>query len=80
LDEIYPSDQILVHFDPGTSYEAGSFMLPNIRFGAAADYELSPNIVVTVSPLSLSFSPKADGMYGSSLREINFVIGIGYHQ
>ena len=62
------------------SYEAGSFMLPNIRFGAAADYALTPNIVVAVSPLSLSFSPKADGMYGSSLREISFVIGIGYHQ
>ncbi|HWO25545.1 MAG TPA: hypothetical protein VNO30_42690 [Kofleriaceae bacterium] len=63
-----------------TDYEAGSFLLPSLRFGVAVDYELAPNIAVTVSPLSLSFSPGADGMYGGSLREIDAVIGIGYRQ
>lgn len=63
-----------------TSREAGSFTLPSIRLGVAADYELAPNIAATVSPLSLAFSPGADGMYASSLREIDIVVGIGYRQ
>jgi hypothetical protein len=62
------------------NHEAGSFTLPSIRFGVAADYELAPNIAATVSPLSLAFSPGADGMYASSLREIDIIVGIGYRQ
>jgi len=63
-----------------TNHEADSFMLPSIRLGVAADYELAPNLAATVSPLSLAFSPGADRMYASSLREIDIVIGIGYRQ
>lgn len=62
------------------NHEAGSFTLPSIRLGVAAEYELAPNIAATLSPLSLAFSPGADGMYANSLREIDIVVGIGYRQ
>lgn len=63
-----------------TSHRAGSFTLPSIGIGVAVDYELAPNIAPTVSPLSLAFSPGAEGMYANSLREIDVVVGIGYRQ
>jgi hypothetical protein len=63
-----------------TNHEADSFMLPSIRLGVAADYELAPNLAATISPLSLAFSPGGDRMYASSLREIDVVVGIGYRQ
>lgn len=63
-----------------SDHAARSFTLPSIGFGVAADYELAPNIAATVSPLNLAFSPGADGMGASSLREIDVVIGIGYRQ
>lgn len=62
------------------NYQPGSFTLPSIGVGVAADYELAPNLVATVSPLSLAFSPGTDSMYASSLREIDVVVGIGYRQ
>jgi hypothetical protein len=62
------------------NHEAGSFILPSIRIGVAVEYELAPNIAATASPLSLAFSPGSDGMYPSSLREIDVVVGIGYRQ
>lgn len=63
-----------------TGHKAGSFMLPSIGLGVAVDYEFVPSFVATVSPLNIAFSPGVDGMYASSLREIDVVIGIGYRQ
>lgn len=61
-------------------HQAGSFMLSSVALGVAADYEITPNIVATVSPLNLAVSPGTDGMYAGSLREIDMVVGIGYRQ
>ena len=55
-----------------------TFTLPSVAVGVALDYELAGGITATLSPLSVAFSKGADGMYASSLREIDFVVGLGY--
>jgi hypothetical protein len=57
---------------------AGSFMLPSVAFGVALDYAVARRFTATVSPLSLALSRGGDGMYASSLRELDVVVGIGY--
>jgi tetratricopeptide (TPR) repeat protein len=39
-------------------HQAGSFMLSSVAVGVAADYEITPNIVATVSPLNLGAGSK----------------------
>jgi hypothetical protein len=63
-----------------TDSQARSFTMPNVSIGIAADYAIATNLVATVSPLNLGFSRGADGMYASSLREIDIIVGIGYLQ
>jgi len=57
---------------------AKTFTLPSVALGVALDYELAGGITATLSPLSVAFSKGADGMYASSLREIDIVLGLGY--
>jgi hypothetical protein len=57
---------------------AKTFTLPSVALGVALDYELARGITATLSPLSVSLSRGADGMYASSLREVDFVVGLGY--
>jgi len=57
---------------------AGTFTLPSVALGVALDYEVARGITATVSPLSVALSKGADGMYASSLREVDFVVGLGY--
>jgi hypothetical protein len=59
---------------------ARSFTMPNVAIGVAADYALATNLSATVSPLNLTFSRGVDGMYASSMREIDIIVGIGYRQ
>ena len=63
-----------------TDSRARSFTMPNVAIGIAADYALAPNLAATLSPFNLTFSRGADGMYASSLREIDIIVGIGYRQ
>jgi hypothetical protein len=59
---------------------AATFTLPSVAVGIAADFSLATNLTATLSPFNLTFSRGADGMYASSLREIDIVVGIGYRQ
>lgn len=63
-----------------TDRSARSFTLLNVRAGVAADYDITPNIVVTLQPFAFGYSPGADGMYASSLHEIDVLIGLGYRK
>lgn len=63
-----------------TDRTAGSFTLLNVRVGVAADYAITQNIVATLQPFALAYSPGADGMYADSLREIDVLLGVGYRQ
>ena len=56
----------------------GSFTLPSVALGVGLDYAVARRFSATLSPLSLAFSRGADGMYASSLRELDFVVGLGY--
>lgn len=57
---------------------AKTFTLPSVALGLALDYEITGGVTATLSPLSVAFSKGADGMYASSLREIDIIVGLGY--
>jgi hypothetical protein len=52
--------------------------MPSVALGIALDYEIAGGVTATLSPLSVALSKGADGMYASSLREVDFVVGLGY--
>ncbi len=69
----------LVEGNPFTDdRSAGSFTMPSFRFGVAADYALTPNVVATLSPFGLAFSPAPEEAFMSSLVEIDILVGVGY--
>jgi hypothetical protein len=57
---------------------AGSFTLPHFRLGLAADYEITPNVIATVAPISVGFAPGSSDMYASSLLDLQFAVAVGY--
>lgn len=63
-----------------TDRSAKSFTLPNVRFGVAADYLVTPNLVATIAPFAIGYSPGNSSLYDGSLREIDVLVGIGYRQ
>ncbi|MBV8757795.1 MAG: tetratricopeptide repeat protein [Deltaproteobacteria bacterium] len=63
-----------------TDRSAKSFTLPNVRVGVAADYLITKNIVATVAPFTIGYSPGNSSLYGGSLLEIDVLVGIGYRQ
>jgi hypothetical protein len=61
-----------------TDRTAQSFTMLNVRFGVAADYAITPNVIATLSPFNFGYSPGADGMFAESISEIDILLGIGY--
>ncbi|HEY5920678.1 MAG TPA: tetratricopeptide repeat protein [Kofleriaceae bacterium] len=59
---------------------AGWFVMPSARVSVAAEYELTPQLFATVSPLGLAYSVGADGMLADSLRELDLSIGVAYRR
>jgi hypothetical protein len=57
---------------------AKSFTLPSLAVAVALDYAIARGFTATLSPLGLALSRGADGMYASSLRELDVVVGIGF--
>lgn len=57
---------------------ANSFTLPSLAVAVALDYAIARGFTATLSPLGLALSRGASGMYASSLREIDVVVGIGF--
>jgi hypothetical protein len=59
--------------------QAQSFTRPNFHFGVSADYAVTPNVVAYISPFGIGFSSGSADMYGG-IREIDFLLGVGYQQ
>lgn len=57
---------------------AKSFTLPSLAAAVALDYAIARGVTATLSPLGVALSRGASGMYASSLREIDVVVGIGF--
>jgi hypothetical protein len=59
---------------------SGSLGMFALRVAASADYALTPNIVATVTPLSVSYSPAKEGLREdvSSILRLEFMLGVGY--
>jgi hypothetical protein len=55
-----------------------SFTLLSVRAGVAADYEITKNVVATVQPFAIAFSPGGDGI--DSLRAIEILLGVGFRK
>lgn len=64
-------------FTVGGQPTTGTLGLFNVRFAVAAEYSITPNIAATVTPFSVSLSPKKDGME-SGVTAIDFLVGVGY--
>jgi hypothetical protein len=56
----------------------GAFAMPSVRVGVAAEYAVTPNLVATVAPLGVGFSPAPDQLVISSLVQIEVLVGLGY--
>jgi hypothetical protein len=51
-----------------------------VRVGVAADYMVTPNVLITVAPVAFTYSPAKDGLRSdiSSLSRFDFMAGVGY--
>ena len=58
----------------------GALSMFHLRAAASADYAFTPNIVGTLTPIAVSYSPPKTGLDPSikSLTSIDFMLGIGY--
>jgi len=64
-------------FTEGGRPTDGTLAMFNFRFAIAAEYAITPNIAASVTPFSVSLSPKKDGMQ-SGVTSIDFLVGVGY--
>ncbi len=72
--------------DPGNPFTqmgagtTGSLAMFAVRAGVSADYAVSPNVVVTVTPIAFTYSPAKSGLRDDikSLTRFDFMLGLGY--
>ena len=59
---------------------SGTLAMFAVRAAASADYQVTPNIVATVTPLAVSYSPALSGLRSdiTSITSLEFLIGVGY--
>jgi hypothetical protein len=59
---------------------SGTLAMFAVRAAVSADYELTPNIVATVTPFGFTYSPAKSGLREDikSITSIDFLIGVGY--
>ena len=57
---------------------AGAFTMPSLRVGVAAEYAVTPNLVATVAPIGVGFSPASDRLAFRSLTQLDVLVGLGY--
>jgi tetratricopeptide (TPR) repeat protein len=71
----------LTHGNPftvGGRATSGALGMLNVRFGIAAEYAFTPNVVATLTPFSYSYSPANEGLAMDSVSHIDFLVGLGY--
>ncbi len=61
---------------------SGALSTFHARVAASADYAVTPNLVITVTPLAFAYSPAPSGFDESisSLTTLSFMAGVGYRQ
>ena len=58
--------------------KAGAFTMLSFRVGVAAEYAITPNLVATIAPFSLGFTPAPDALVIKSLTQFDVLLGVGY--
>ena len=58
----------------------GALGMLAVRVGVAADYMVTPNVLITVAPIAFTYSPAKDGLRSDikSLTRLDFMLGVGY--
>jgi hypothetical protein len=69
-------------FTAGGAPATGPLAMFFTRLAASADYAVTRDVVVTATPLALSYSPAPAGFMSSisSLTAVSFLIGVGYRR
>jgi hypothetical protein len=58
----------------------GALGMLAVRVGVAADYMVTPNVLITVAPIAFTYSPAKEGLRSDikSLTRLDFMLGVGY--
>ncbi len=72
--------------DPGNPFTqmgagtTGSLAMFAVRAGLSGDYAVTPNVVVTITPIAFTYSPAKSGLRDDikSLTRLDFMLGLGY--
>jgi hypothetical protein len=67
-------------FTQGAAGTTGALAMFAARVAVSGDYEITPNIIGTVTPFAFSFSPAKSGLRDDikSITSIDFLVGVGY--
>jgi tetratricopeptide (TPR) repeat protein len=59
---------------------SGALSMFHLRAALSADYAITPNILVTATPIAFTYSPPKEGLTDeiTSITSIDFMVGIGY--
>lgn len=59
---------------------SGALTMFHVRVGLSADYAVTPNFIVTATPIAFSYSPAKSGLREDidSIRAFDFMAGVGY--
>lgn len=62
----------------GQAADGGALTMFHLRGGAAAEYELTPQLTIWASPLTFGYSPAKAGLLSDAITQISFLAGAGY--
>jgi tetratricopeptide (TPR) repeat protein len=60
----------------------GALTIFHLRLAASADYAVTPNLMITATPLAFTYSPPKGGLASDikSITSLDFMIGVGYRK
>jgi hypothetical protein len=66
----------------GGNDTTGALTMFHLRAAVSADYAVTPNLVITATPVAFTYSPPKGGLASDidSITSIDFMIGIGYRK
>jgi tetratricopeptide (TPR) repeat protein len=64
----------------GGAPASGALTMFHLRIAVSGDYAVTPNLIVTATPIAFSYSPPKDGLAPDikSITSFDFMVGIGY--
>jgi len=65
-------------FTEGGATTDGALSMFHVRFAVTGEYLISPNLVASVTPLSVAVSPAKAGLAMDGITNISFLLGVGY--